>query len=119
VAAVMGDFVILVYNFHVPLALKVGYSSSGVGCDIVVLFLCVGLIAVFCGVTFSLVSFLLVCILLFLSRGVVCLGCWWSFCVFRCHSVLCPFEMTPEHVKTPPEAETDHTTTEKQQNTHQ
>jgi hypothetical protein len=37
-----------VYNFHVPLALKV----SGSGCDIVmVFFLCVGLMAIFCGVT--------------------------------------------------------------------
>jgi hypothetical protein len=27
-------------------------------------------------------------------------------------------ELTPEHAKTPPAAETNHTTTEKQQNTH-
>jgi hypothetical protein len=30
--------------------------------------------------------------LLFLHCGVVCLGCWWSFCVIRCHCVSCPFE---------------------------
>jgi hypothetical protein len=49
VVAVMGDIFILVYNFHVPLALKVGCSSSGVGCDIalVFIFLCVGLMAIF------------------------------------------------------------------------
>jgi hypothetical protein len=34
VVAVMGDVFILMYNFHVPLTLKVGCSSSGVGCDI-------------------------------------------------------------------------------------
>jgi hypothetical protein len=38
------------------------------------------------GLSFSPVPFLLVCILLILGRGVVWLGCWWSFCVFRCHS---------------------------------
>jgi hypothetical protein len=45
----MGDVFILVYNFHVPLALKVGCPSSGVGCDIVLvfIFLCVGLMAIF------------------------------------------------------------------------
>jgi hypothetical protein len=44
----MGNVFILVYNFHVPLALKVGYQSSGVGCDIalVFIFLCVGLITI-------------------------------------------------------------------------
>jgi hypothetical protein len=41
--------------------------------------------AISCDVMFSPVPFLLVCILLFLSRGMVCLGCWWSCCVFRCH----------------------------------
>jgi hypothetical protein len=43
-----------VYNFHVPLALKVGCLSSGVGCDtaLVSIFLCVGLMAIFCGVAF-------------------------------------------------------------------
>jgi hypothetical protein len=54
VVAVMGDVFILVYNFHVPLSLKVGCLSSGVSCDIalVFIFLCVGLLAIFCGVTF-------------------------------------------------------------------
>jgi hypothetical protein len=33
VVAVMGDVFILVYNFHVLLALKVGCPSSGVGCE--------------------------------------------------------------------------------------
>jgi hypothetical protein len=48
VVAVMGDVFILVYNFHVPLALKVSCPSSGVGCDIalVFIFLCVGLRAI-------------------------------------------------------------------------
>jgi hypothetical protein len=54
VIAVMGDVFICVYNFHVPLALKVGCPSSGFGCDIalVSIFLCVGLMATFCAVTF-------------------------------------------------------------------
>jgi hypothetical protein len=54
VVAVMGDVFILVYNFHVPLSLKVCCSYSGDGCGIalVFIFLCVGLMAVFCGVTF-------------------------------------------------------------------
>jgi hypothetical protein len=49
VVAVMGDVLILVYNFHVPLSLKVSSPSSGASCDIalVSLFLCVGLIAIF------------------------------------------------------------------------
>jgi hypothetical protein len=49
---VLGDVFILVCNFHVPLALKVGCPSSGVGCHIalVFIFLCVGLMAIFCGV---------------------------------------------------------------------
>jgi hypothetical protein len=53
VVAVMGDVFILVYNFHVPLALKVGCPSSGVGCDVasVFIFLCVGLMAILCAVT--------------------------------------------------------------------
>jgi hypothetical protein len=48
VAAVMGDVFILVCNFHVPLALKDGCPSSGVGCIIalVCIFLCVGLMAI-------------------------------------------------------------------------
>jgi hypothetical protein len=52
----------------VLLALKVGCPSSVVGCVIALVFIlmCVGLMAAFCGVTFS---FLVVCILLFLSRG--------------------------------------------------
>jgi hypothetical protein len=37
----------------------------------------------FCGATFFSDFFLVVSILLFLSRGVVCLGCWWSFCVLQ------------------------------------
>jgi hypothetical protein len=54
VVTVMGGVFILVYNFRVPLALKVGCSSSGVGCDIasIFIFLCVGLMAIFCGGTF-------------------------------------------------------------------
>jgi hypothetical protein len=79
--AVMGDVFILVYNFHVPLALKVRCPSSGVGCDIplVFIFLCIDVMAIFVVIRFSQVSFLLMCILLFLSLGVVCLGCWWSY----------------------------------------
>jgi hypothetical protein len=44
----MGDVFILLYNFYVPLALKVSCPSSGVGCDIalVFIFLCVGLMAI-------------------------------------------------------------------------
>jgi hypothetical protein len=87
VVAVMGEVFILVYNFHVPLALKVGCPSNGVGCDIALafIFLCVGLMAIFCGVT-SYSGFFCFCVyLVFLSRGVVCLDCWWSFCVFRYH----------------------------------
>jgi hypothetical protein len=69
----MGDVFILVCNFHVPLALQVGCPSSGAGCDIAVVFtfLCVGLMAIFVVLRFSPVSFLLVCVLLFLVRGVV------------------------------------------------
>jgi hypothetical protein len=73
VAALMGDVFILVSNFHVPLGLKVGCPSSDVGCDValVFIFLCVGLMAIFVVLRFSPVSFLLVCILLFLRRCVV------------------------------------------------
>jgi hypothetical protein len=87
VVAVMGDVFGLVYNFNVPLALKVVWPSNGVGCDVPLVFIfpCVGLMAIFCGVTFFSGFLSLVCILVFLSRGVVCLGCWWSFCVFRCY----------------------------------
>jgi hypothetical protein len=48
VVAVMSDVFILVYNFHVPLVLKVGSPFSGVGCDIafVFIFLYVGLMAI-------------------------------------------------------------------------
>jgi hypothetical protein len=48
VVAVMGDVFILVYNFYVLLALKVGCLSSGVSCDIAFafIFLCVGLMAI-------------------------------------------------------------------------
>jgi hypothetical protein len=50
----MDDVFIFVYNFHVPLPLKVGCASSGVGCDaaLVYIFLYVGLMAIFCSVTF-------------------------------------------------------------------
>jgi hypothetical protein len=70
----MGDVFVLMYNFHVPLALKAGRPCSGVSCVIalVFIFLCVGLMSIFVVLRFSPVSFLLVCILLFLSRGVVC-----------------------------------------------
>jgi hypothetical protein len=66
----MGDVSILVYNFHVPLALKVGSALSGVGCDIalVFIFLCVGLMAIFVVLRFSPVSIL--------------------WCVFCCFSVV-------------------------------
>jgi hypothetical protein len=68
--------------------------SSGAGCDItyVSIYLCVGLMAISCRVTSYSGFFSVSVYLLFLSRGVVCLGCWWSFSVFRCHCVLCPFE---------------------------
>jgi hypothetical protein len=82
VVAVMGDVFILVCNFHVPLGFRVACPSSDVGCDVEHIFLCVGLLAIFCGVAFFYDFFLLVCILLFLGRGVVCLGCRWSFYVF-------------------------------------
>jgi hypothetical protein len=39
--------------------------------------------AIFVVLRFSPISFLMVCILLSLSRGVMCLGWWWSFLVFR------------------------------------
>jgi hypothetical protein len=50
----MGDVFTLVCNFHVPLGFKVGCPPSGVGCDIALVFiiLCVGLMTIFCGVTF-------------------------------------------------------------------
>jgi hypothetical protein len=53
----MGNVFILVYNFHVPLALKVGCPSSCVGCDIALafIFLCVGLMAFFVVLRFSCV----------------------------------------------------------------
>jgi hypothetical protein len=41
----MGDVFILVYNFHVPLALKVDCPSSG-DIALVFIFLCVGLMAI-------------------------------------------------------------------------
>jgi hypothetical protein len=71
VVAVMGDVFILVYNFHVPLALKVGCPSSGAGCDIVLvfIFLCIGLRLFVVVLQLSPVFFLFVCILLCLSRG--------------------------------------------------
>jgi hypothetical protein len=61
-----------------PLALKVGCPSSGAGSNtaLVFIFLYVGLMAIFVVIHLSPVSFLLVCILLFVSCGVVCLGCW-------------------------------------------
>jgi hypothetical protein len=48
VVAVMGDVFILMYTFHVPLALKVACRSCGVGSDIalVFIFLYVGLMAI-------------------------------------------------------------------------
>jgi hypothetical protein len=48
VLAIMGDVFILVYNFHVPLDLKVCCPFSGAGYDIalVFIFLCVGLMAI-------------------------------------------------------------------------
>jgi hypothetical protein len=54
VISVMGDVLISVCNFHVPLGFKVGCASSDVDCDVdlVFIFLCVGLMAIFCGVVF-------------------------------------------------------------------
>jgi hypothetical protein len=54
VVAVMGDVFVLLCNFHVPLGFKVGCPFSDVGCDVplVFIFLCVGLMAIFCGVAF-------------------------------------------------------------------
>jgi hypothetical protein len=37
--AVMGDVFILVYSFHVPLALNVDCPYTGVGCDIALIFM--------------------------------------------------------------------------------
>jgi hypothetical protein len=70
-----------------PLALKLGCPYSGAGCDIalVFIFLGIGLMAIFCGVTSYSDSLSIGVYLLFLSCGVLCLGCWWSFYVFRCH----------------------------------
>jgi hypothetical protein len=55
VVAVWWQYLYLVYNFHVPLVLKVGCPSIGTSCDValVFIFLCVGLMVIFCGVTFS------------------------------------------------------------------
>jgi hypothetical protein len=55
VVAVMGNVFILVCNFHVSLALKVGCLSSGVGCHValVFMFLDVGLMAIFMVLRFS------------------------------------------------------------------
>jgi hypothetical protein len=39
VVAAMGDVFSFVYNFHVPLALKVGCPSNVVGCDIALVFI--------------------------------------------------------------------------------
>jgi hypothetical protein len=65
VVVVMGDVFILGCIFHVPLGFKVGCPSSGVGCDVALVFivLCVGLMAIFCGVTFfsAFLSILLAC----------------------------------------------------------
>jgi hypothetical protein len=47
VVAGMGDVFILVYNFHVPLALKVGCPSSGAGCDIALAYLPVCCLALY------------------------------------------------------------------------
>jgi hypothetical protein len=49
VVFVMSNVFILVYNFHVPLALKAGCPSSGVSCDIALAFIfpCVGPMAIF------------------------------------------------------------------------
>jgi hypothetical protein len=54
VVAVMDDVFILVCNFQVPLGFRVGCTSSDVACDVVLvfIFLCVGLMAIFCGVAF-------------------------------------------------------------------
>jgi hypothetical protein len=45
--AVMGGFYFM-YNFHVPLALKVDFPSNGLGCDIalVFIFLWLGVMAI-------------------------------------------------------------------------
>jgi hypothetical protein len=68
VVPIMGDVFILVCNFHV------GCPSSDVGCDkaLVFIFLCVGLMAISCGVAFLPWLPFYWC--------VFCLGCWWRFC---------------------------------------
>jgi hypothetical protein len=86
VVAVMDDVFILVCNFHVPLALKVGCPYSGVGCDIALVFvyLYVGLMAIFCGVSFFSGSFQLVCIFFCSSFVVWCVSAVGE--VFTCSS---------------------------------
>jgi hypothetical protein len=46
-------------NIHLPLSLKVGCPSSGIGCEVALgfIFLCVGLMASFVVLRFSPVSF--------------------------------------------------------------
>jgi hypothetical protein len=94
VVAVMGDVFILVCNFHVPLSLKVGCTSSGAGCHkvLVFIFLCVGLIATFCGVT-SYSGFLSIGVYFVVSQSWCGVSRLLSFCVFRCHCVSCPQDL--------------------------
>jgi hypothetical protein len=96
----MGDVFILVCNFRVPLVLKVDCPSSGVSCDValVFIFLCVGLMDFFFVLRFPPVSLLLVCILLFLSRDISAAG--GVFCVFRCYCVSCSFDVVWQHTHT-------------------
>jgi hypothetical protein len=66
--------------FHVPLALKIGCPASGVGCHraLVFIFLCVGLLAISCGVT-SYSGFLSIRVYFVVSQSWC--GVEWSFCV--------------------------------------
>jgi hypothetical protein len=83
--AVMGDVFALVYNFHVPLSLK---AKLSVQWGWLLYNLGLYLLACWpdgCGVMFYSGLFSVCVYLLFLGRGVVCVCCWWSFCVFRCN----------------------------------
>jgi hypothetical protein len=57
VVAVMGDVLILVCNFHVPLGSQCWLSVQLCLFVMVSIFLCVGLMAIFCGVAFFPVFF--------------------------------------------------------------
>jgi hypothetical protein len=68
------------FLFSVKLSCAVNFRRSVVRLVMwVVIQLRVGLTSIFLVLRRTQISFLVVCILLFLIRGVVCLGCWWSF----------------------------------------